>query len=79
MFLLTERRGYIKIHLKKLLEEAGLSVNKFCQKAEMERAQVNSYINNSITRLDTDVLVRICETLQCSLSDLLEYVPKDSE
>lgn len=75
MHILNER-GSIKIHLDKLLENAGLSKNKFCQRAELQRSQLNGYLNNTITRLDTDVLIRICDTLNCSISDLLEYKPK---
>lgn len=69
--------GSIKIHLGQLLKESGLSRNKFCQKAEIQRSQLNGYINNTITRLDTEVLVRICRTLDCSIADLLEYIPPD--
>ena len=71
------QNGSIKIHLDQLLKESGLSKNKFWQKAEIQRSQLNGYTNNTITRLDTDVLVRICKTLNCSISDLLEYVPPD--
>jgi Predicted transcriptional regulator len=69
-------RGTIVIHLDELLKEAGLSKNKFCQRAELQRSQLNGYLKNTITRLDTDVLVRMCDTLDCSISDLLEYKPK---
>lgn len=69
-------RGTIEIHLDKLLDETGLSKNKFCQRAELQRLQLNGYLTNTITRLDTDVLARICDTLNCSISDLLEYKPK---
>jgi Predicted transcriptional regulator len=69
-------RGTIEIHLDKLLDETGLSKNKFCQRAELQRSQLNGYLTNTITRLDTDVLARICDTLNCSISDLLEYKPK---
>lgn len=75
VFVLTGERGCIKIHLKELLEDAGLSKNKFCQRAEMQRSQLNGYLNGTITRLDVDVLIRICDTLGCSISDLLEYEP----
>lgn len=68
-----KERGTIVIHLKELIIKAGLSKNKFCQRAELQRSQLNGYINNTITRLDTDVLVRICDTLDCSIADLLEY------
>lgn len=70
-----ETRGSIVIHLDQLLKQSGLSKNKFCQKAEIQRSQLNGYLNNTITRLDVDVLVRICDTLDCSISDLLEYKP----
>ena len=71
------QNGRIQINLGQLLNESGLSRNKFCQKAEIQRSQLNGYINNTITRLDTEVLVRICRTLDCSIADLLEYIPPD--
>lgn len=70
-----QNRGTIVIHLDELLEQTGLSKNKFCQRAEIQHAQLKGYLNNTVTRLDTDVLVRICDTLGCSISDLLEYKP----
>ena len=66
-------RGEIIIHLSELLEKSGLSKNKFCQRAELQRSQLNRLLANKTTRLDTDVLVRICDTLNCDISDLLEY------
>ena len=67
--------GTVKIKLDKLIRDNGISKNKFSHKAEMQRSQINNYCNNSITRLDVDVLARICTTLDCSISDLLEFVP----
>lgn len=70
-----EDRGHIEFHLDVLLEKSGLSKNKFCHLAELQRSQLNGYLNNTITRLDTDVLVRICYVLNCSVGDLIEYKP----
>ena len=66
-------RGTIIIHLSELIEQSGLSKNKFCQRAEIQRTQLNRLLANKTTRLDVDVLVRICDTLNCDISDLLEY------
>ena len=67
--------GTIKIKLNELLEKSGMSKNKLSHRAEMRRAQINGYCNNEITRLDTDVLARICTALDCKIEDLLEFVP----
>ena len=73
-------RGMLKIHLSSLLQASGMSKNKFCQRAEIQRSQLKGYMDNTITRLDTDVLIRICHTLDCSIAELLEYVaPEQTE
>ena len=72
-----ENYGTIRIKLKELLEKTGLSKNKLSHRAEMQRTQINHYCNNTITRLDTDVLARLCKTLNCTISDLLEYIPPE--
>ncbi|MDD3138497.1 MAG: helix-turn-helix transcriptional regulator [Lachnospiraceae bacterium] len=72
-----EEYGTIRIKLDELIEKAGISKNKLSHKAEMQRSQINNYCNNKITRLDTEVLARICTVLNCSISDLLEFIPPD--
>ena len=72
-----EPNGTIRIKLKEMLEQTGLSKIKLSHRAEMQRTQINHYCNNTITRLDTDVLARLCKTLNCSISDLLEYIPPE--
>ena len=70
-----ERFGTVKINLAKLIEENGISKNKLSQRAEMQRTQINHYCNNTITRLDIDVLARLCTVLEWEIGDLLEFVP----
>lgn len=67
--------GYIRIKLKELIEEKGISKNKLAHRAEMQRTQLNQYCNNQVTRLDTYVLARICTALDCKIEDLLEFIP----
>ena len=74
-----EQYGKIKIHLAQLLQEKGLSKNKFSQRAEMQRTQLYHYCNNTVTRLDIDVLGRICTVLDCSIGDLLEFLPPEPD
>lgn len=72
-----ERFGTIRIKLAEALEARGLSKNKLSQRAEMQRTQLNHYCNNTITRLDIDVLARLCTVLNCGIDELLEFVPPE--
>jgi len=74
-----EPYGKIKINLASLLEKSGMSKNKLSHRAEMQRTQINHYCNNTITRLDTDVLARLCTVLNCEIGELLEFVPCSEE
>lgn len=69
--------GTIKIKLDELIAKEGISKNKLSHKAEMQRSQINNYCNNNISRLDIDVLARICTVLNCTIGDLLEFVPPE--
>lgn len=64
-----EKTGHLHIRLGELLEENGLSKNKFSQRAEMQRTQLNKYINDEVALLSE----RICSVLDCQISDLLEF------
>ena len=65
-----ERFGTVRINLAQIIEEKGISKNKLSQRAEMQRTQLNNYCNNRISRLDIDVLARLCTVLECDISDL---------
>lgn len=71
--------GTIRIKLDELIENKKISKNKLGHLAEMQRTQINNYCRNEITRLDTDVLARICTVLECDIGDLLEFVPPTEE
>ena len=44
----------------------------------MQRTQLNNYCNNTITRLDIDVLARLCTVLECEIGELLEFTPPET-
>ena len=71
--------GTIRIKLDELIQKSGISKNKLSHKAEMQRTQINNYCNNEISRLDIDVLARICSVFNCKISDLLEFVPAQED
>ncbi len=74
-----QSHGTIRIKLEELLKENEMSKGKLSHRAEMQRTQINNFCKNKVTRLDTDVLARICYAFDCSISDLLEYIPPEEK
>ncbi|MDO4330373.1 MAG: helix-turn-helix transcriptional regulator [Lachnospiraceae bacterium] len=65
--------GYIRIRLKELMQEQGISINRLACRAEMQRTQLKAYMNGDIQRVDLAVLARLCYVLECDINDILEY------
>lgn len=76
---MEEDYGHLEIRLKELLEEKGLNRYQLSLKAAMNWKQVERYCNNDITRLDTFVLCKLCTVLECSIQDLIVFVPVDKK
>ena len=71
--------GTVKNHLDELIRAKGISKSKLCQRAELQRTQLNRYCKNEVTRFDADVLARLCTVLECGIGDLLEFIPAESD
>ncbi len=71
--------GRIIITLDEYRKEKGISKYKICRACNLQQTQLNAYCNNKLSRVDLDVLTRICDYLQCDLSDILKYVPENSK
>ncbi|MGN1268392.1 MAG: helix-turn-helix domain-containing protein [Candidatus Aphodocola sp.] len=65
--------GKATINLKNLLEEKNMSRNKLCGLIATNYDLVNRYYNNKVTRIDLDIVARICYVLDCEVSDLIKY------
>lgn len=74
---MAEDYGTLNIHLSELMERAGFNKYNLSHKASMNWKQIDNYCNNSITRLDTFVLCKLCRVLDCEIQDLLEYIPPE--
>ncbi len=56
-----------------------MSKNKLSYKAEMNWKQIDPYCADSITRLDVNVLCKLCAVLECEIHDLLAFHPPGEE
>ena len=67
--------GSTKIRLKEILQKKGISRNKLCSLVGANYDLINRYYNNSISRVDLDIISRFCYVLNCNINDILEYKP----
>lgn len=60
-----------------------LLIDRDMKKKDLEKlAGVSHYSMNKLTRgdnLTTDILVRICRALDCTMDDIMEILPDDGE
>lgn len=71
--------GHIRLKLDELIKEQNISINKLAFRSEMQGTQLKAYMKNEVQRVDMAVLARLCYALECSLSDLMEYIPPTKE
>ncbi len=65
--------GKIKIDIKTIMDKKNITRNKLSVLTGATYNVINRYYNNDISRVDLDVLARICYVLECNVSDVLEY------
>lgn len=66
--------GKIEIKLGSIMDQKNISIYQMSQLADLKHSTVKSYYNNCpITRVDLDVLSKMCYVLNCKVEDILEY------
>ena len=71
--------GKVVLKIEDIRLKSGISKNKLAQRAEMERTQLNKYLNNEVQLINLNVLARLCDTLNCQVSDIIEYVSEEAD
>ena len=72
--------GKIEIKLSDLLEQKGVSRNMLRYLAEMQRSYVNRYYNNNdVALINVRTLAKLCYALECSVDDILVFIPPEND
>jgi len=73
--LLNENKsvGRIVLTLEEYRLAHGISKNAIVLGAGVQRTQLQKYCQNKVARVDLGVLARLCDYLQCQLSDIMHY------
>lgn len=65
--------GKIKFNIKDTMKKKNITRNKLSNLTGATYNVINRYYNNDITRLDLDVLARICYVLDCNVNEIITY------
>lgn len=66
----------LKIHLRKLLFDREMNQSDLHRLTGIRYNTINMYFHGFIKRMNVNDLAKICDVLECTLSELIEYTPK---
>ncbi len=66
--------GKVEIKLSSIMDAKNISIYQMSKLTSLKHSTVKSYYNNCpITRVDLDVISKMCYVLNCNIEDILEY------
>ena len=73
---ITELKDYGKVEIKlsSIMDKNNISIYKMSRLTDLKYSTVKSYYSNSpISRVDLDVISKMCYVLNCNVEDILQY------
>jgi len=77
--LIRKEYGFVKLRLRDLMEERGISRNQLAKLIDARFEVVNKWYQGDVEKMDLDILARICYALHCTVEELLQYVPAEKK
>ena len=65
--------GSVKLVLNEYLDVRGISRYALAEQTRVRYKTIDKYYKNNILRYDRLVLAKICDALDCELSDIIRY------
>ena len=66
--------GFIKCNLKLVMKQKNITKTQLSKNTGLHHQILERYMSDTITRLDKDVLSKICYVLNCKVDDIITYV-----
>ena len=64
----------IHMRIEELLKERGISKNQICKDLDIPRGNFNRYCRDEFQRIDAQLILNLCEYLDCDIADLIKIV-----
>lgn len=67
--------GYYLFKLEKRLKDNNISINKLMRDTNTDFKVIKRLMNGDLVRFDIFVIARLCDYLNCNITDIIEYFP----
>lgn len=71
--------GYYLFKLEKILDDRKISINKLMKETNTDFKVLKRIMTGELVRLDIFVIARLCDYLNCKITDIVEYMPNKNE
>ena len=75
MIRLEVESGIYLFKLEDLLKDKHISINKLMRETNTDFKVIKRILTGELIRLDIFVIARLCDYLDCSITDIIEYIP----
>lgn len=79
MVRINMENGYYLFKLDELLDADNISKKKVMKDTNMDYKVLQRIISGELTRMDVTVFARLCDYFNCTLEDIVEYIPKKTK
>lgn len=69
--------GNIRVKLDELMKRKNISTYQLNANTHIRFQTIQTLRKNESTRIDFNVLAKICYSLNCKISDVIEYIPQN--
>lgn len=70
--------GCYLFKLDDILDNNNLSKNKVVRDTNTDFKVIQRIVNGDLSKIDVTVFARLCDYLNCSLTDIIEYIPNNN-
>ncbi len=68
------QEGHYEFKLNSVLDKKHVTKNSIVVKKSIDFNTMQRLITGNLTRIDLDVIAKLCNELDCGITDLIEYV-----
>lgn len=76
MVKLKIENGIFLFKLDDLLKDKHISINQIMRETNTDFKVLKRIMTGDLVRIDIFVIARLCDYLNCSITDIIEYIPK---